>query len=153
MPKSFECCATVFPKSRGEQQSYCAQQLVNRKTSKPTCSPISFIQQRKSQILTWFMNGILEWGAQLHFTWKLTKSVVSTNMSGHKFHSFHLFVCNVQMCLLCWHSVIHAVFLLIEKNCEILTWKTWFRPMQRIFHGKKWPKFARFGTIYIIFNS
>jgi hypothetical protein len=30
---------TVFPKSHGEQQSYCAQQLVNRKTSKPTCSP------------------------------------------------------------------------------------------------------------------
>ncbi len=30
---------TIFPKAHGEQQSYCAQQLVKRKTSIPTCSP------------------------------------------------------------------------------------------------------------------
>jgi hypothetical protein len=30
------------------------------------------------------------------------------------------------------------------KYCKISTWKIWFQPIQRIFHEKKWPKFARF---------
>ncbi len=35
------------------------------------------------------------------------------------------------------------VFLLVANFRQILTWKTWFQPIQRIFHGKKWPKCTR----------
>ncbi len=60
---------TVFPKSHGEQQSMILCSAVGKQENfKTYLFPISFIQQRKSQILTRFMSGILEWGAQPHFT-------------------------------------------------------------------------------------
>jgi hypothetical protein len=37
-----------------------------------------------------------------------------------------------------------AVFLLLASWCQIMNWKTCCQPMQKIFHGKKWPKFVRY---------
>jgi hypothetical protein len=36
------------------------------------------------------------------------------------------------------------MFLLVANFGQISTWKIWFQLTQRICHGKKWPKFARF---------
>ncbi len=39
---------------------------------------------------------------------------------------------------------LRRMFLLWASFCKILTSKIWFRPIGRIFHEKKWPKFIRF---------
>jgi hypothetical protein len=36
-------------------------------------------------------------------------------------------------------SPIHSVFCFWAKFCQILTWKIWFRPIQRIFNAKNGP--------------
>jgi hypothetical protein len=37
-----------------------------------------------------------------------------------------------------------VMFLVLVNFHQISTWKIWFRPLQRIFHGKMDPNFARF---------
>jgi hypothetical protein len=45
-----------------------------------------------------------------------------------------------------WFSMCSHKYRRLAKFRQFLTWNIWFRPLQRIFPWKKWPKFTKFRT-------